>query len=55
MTEEPLDHAARGQLGGKARAAKLSPEERKAIASRAARTRWTRLRQAAEDAAKGRK
>jgi len=29
-----------GQKGGKARAAKLSPEERQAIARKAARARW---------------
>jgi hypothetical protein len=29
-----------GRKGGKARAAKLSPEERKAIAQRAAEARW---------------
>jgi hypothetical protein len=29
-----------GQKGGKARAAKLSPAKRKAIAKKAARTRW---------------
>lgn len=31
-----------GKKGGKARAAKLSPEERKRIASAAARKRWSR-------------
>ena len=29
-----------GLVGGKSRAAKLSPEERKAIAKRAAKARW---------------
>lgn len=31
-----------GRKGGKARAAKLSPAKRKAIAQKAAKTRWTR-------------
>lgn len=31
-----------GRKGGKARAEKLSPEERKAIAQRAAQARWAR-------------
>jgi hypothetical protein len=31
-----------GAKGGKARAAKLSPAKRKAIAKKAARTRWTK-------------
>lgn len=31
-----------GQKGGKARAAKLSPEQRSEIARRAARTRWSK-------------
>lgn len=31
-----------GQKGGRARAAKLSPEERKAIAQRAAKARWAK-------------
>jgi hypothetical protein len=31
-----------GHKGGKARAAKLSPAKRKAIAQKAAKTRWTR-------------
>jgi hypothetical protein len=29
-----------GKIGGKARAAKLSPAKRKAIASKAAKARW---------------
>jgi hypothetical protein len=33
-----------GEKGGKARAAKLSPEERKAIARRAAAARWKKSR-----------
>lgn len=32
-----------GAKGGKARAAKLSPEERKAIAQRAAQARWAKV------------
>jgi hypothetical protein len=32
-----------GLKGGKARAAKLTPEQRKDIASRAARARWSKL------------
>ena len=32
-----------GAKGGRARAAKLSPEERKAIAQKAAKARWARL------------
>lgn len=35
--------------GGKARAAKLSPERRSAIAKRAAKTRWQSLNQSADD------
>jgi hypothetical protein len=31
-----------GKVGGKARAAKLSPAKRKAIAKKAAATRWTK-------------
>lgn len=31
-----------GLKGGKARAAKLSPKKRKAIAQKAAKTRWTK-------------
>ena len=31
-----------GQKGGRARAAKLSPEERKSIAQRAAKARWAK-------------
>lgn len=31
--------------GGKARASKLSPEQRKAIASKAAQARWEKIRQ----------
>jgi hypothetical protein len=39
-----LDFARRGGLkGGKARAAKLTPVERKAIAQKAAKTRWKKL------------
>lgn len=33
-----------GQKGGRARAAKLSPEERKTIAQRAAKARWAKER-----------
>ena len=35
--------------GGKARAAKLSPEERKAIAKKAAKARWAKKRQEEEE------
>ena len=56
MTDDKRDHATRGRLGGMkggpARAAKLTPDERKAIASKAARARWSRLRKDAEAAAK---
>lgn len=40
--DNPLsEHGRKGGLvGGRARAEKLSPEERKAIAEKAARTRW---------------
>ncbi len=39
--EEYVDNRRKGGLkGGKARAKKLSPEERKAIAVKAANTRW---------------
>jgi hypothetical protein len=34
-----------GRLGGLARAAKLSPERRTAIASKAAQKRWDKIRQ----------
>lgn len=34
-----------GLKGGRARAAKLSPEERKAIAQRAAQARWTKAKE----------
>ncbi|MBI2164788.1 MAG: hypothetical protein HYU29_00055 [Chloroflexi bacterium] len=34
-----------GKKGGKARAAKLTPEQRRDIAQKAARTRWERLKQ----------
>jgi hypothetical protein len=34
-----------GRKGGRARAAKLSPEERKAIAQRAAQARWAKARE----------
>lgn len=40
MSEIPSRHSA----GGRARAAKLSPEERKAIASKAAKARWAKDR-----------
>ena len=46
VEDRPPDHgkdraaAALGRKGGKARAAKLSPEERVQIARRAAATRW---------------
>ena len=42
--EKPKDEAAAamGRKGGKARASKLSPEERSDIARRAAATRWKR-------------
>jgi hypothetical protein len=33
-----------GQKGGKARAAKLTPEERREIAKKAAEARWSRIR-----------
>jgi len=33
-----------GKKGGRARAAKLTPEERKEIAKKAAETRWSRFR-----------
>jgi hypothetical protein len=36
-----------GLIGGKARAAKLSPEQRREIAQRAARARWDRVREQA--------
>ena len=49
-TDKKLDHAAIGRLGGlkggKARAAKLTPEQRSEIARRAARVRWNRGEQA---------
>jgi hypothetical protein len=38
----PMDEQNRGSLGGKARAVKLSSEERSAIASVAANKRWKR-------------
>jgi hypothetical protein len=37
-----------GQLGGKARSRKLSSEERVAIAQRAARARWAKVKRKAE-------
>lgn len=42
VTDDGKDKAAQllGQRGGKARASKLSPEERSAIARRAANRRW---------------
>jgi hypothetical protein len=36
------DRARRGSLGGVARAAALSPEQRKEMASNAAKARWTK-------------
>ena len=55
MSEEKNPAAvALGKLGaskgGKARAKKLSPEERSAIAKRAARARWAKKRQQEESA-----
>jgi hypothetical protein len=50
MTEEERREAARllgrlgGQKGGKARAEKLTPEQRKEIARKAARARWDKKR-----------
>lgn len=38
-----------GLKGGKARSEKLSAEERKAIAQKAARARWARRRETVED------
>ena len=40
-----LDMLARHSLGGHARAAKLSPAERRAIASAAGRARWARAKE----------
>ena len=37
-----------GQLGGKARSRKLTSEERIAIAQRAARARWAKVKRKAE-------
>jgi len=37
-----------GHLGGKARGRKLSPEERAAIAQRAARARWAKVKKKAQ-------
>ena len=55
---EPLDHAARGRLGGlkggKARAEKLEPAERRAIARKAARSRWSKRLERLAEAAKAR-
>jgi len=44
--ERPLSSAAAelGSKGGKARAAKMSPERRKAIAQKAAAQRWSKKR-----------
>ncbi len=45
MTREPVDPermARLGRVGGHARAAKLSPEERREIARKAVTTRWER-------------
>jgi hypothetical protein len=46
LTRDMMREAARifGREGGKKRKAKLSPEERKAIASRAARARWAKVK-----------
>lgn len=38
----PPDPAAGGRVGGRARATKMTPEERSAIAKRAATERWSR-------------
>jgi hypothetical protein len=38
-----------GRKGGKARAAKLSPERRREIAKKAAEARWAKKRQQEED------
>jgi len=47
MTEKLNPHAvALGKLGGKARAAKLSPAERSAIASKAGKARSSKLTKA---------
>lgn len=42
-----------GLKGGPARAARLSPEERRKLAKRAAEERWRQVRQAAEEAVQG--
>jgi hypothetical protein len=46
VVDRPRTAVARkaGQIGGPARAAKLSPIERKAIAENAARARWKRAK-----------
>jgi hypothetical protein len=50
MTEEEKSEAARllgrlgGRKGGKARATKLTPEERSTIAKKAAKARWAKKR-----------
>jgi hypothetical protein len=43
--EKDLNAVALGRKGGKARRNKLSPEQRKQIASKAAKTRWSEKRQ----------
>lgn len=50
MTLSDESAANRASLGGKSRGEKLSPEQRKEIASKAAQKRWQRLRQRAQDA-----
>jgi hypothetical protein len=46
MTEEKNPAAvALGKLGGKARAEKLTPEQRSEIARKAAKARWAKKRQ----------
>jgi hypothetical protein len=40
--EQKLANSRGGRIGGKARAESLSPEERKAIAKKAAEARWSK-------------
>jgi hypothetical protein len=52
LTRAAMREAARifGREGGKKRKANLSPEERKAIASRAARARWAKVKRGSRSA-----
>ena len=45
LTDKHIAAVALGKLGGQARAAKLSPEERREIAVKAAKARWAKRKE----------